>query len=116
MKFDDFNYEIYNPYILVQEDKKKNATVKDDKSKTDGIDSSMTGMEGLGGMGTGPALSVHALEQQKYGRYEFRSLSIDTPDNKDDPPKIQADLARQSTGDGEGIAVVKHHHPGAATE
>lgn len=22
MKFDDFNYEVYNPYILIQEDKK----------------------------------------------------------------------------------------------
>ena len=31
----------------------------------------MTGMEGLGGMGAGPALSVHALEQKNYGRYEF---------------------------------------------
>ena len=70
MKFDDFNYAIYNPYILVQEEKKKDQK-KDDKSKTDGIDSSMTGMEGLGGMGTGPALSAHALEQKNYGRYEF---------------------------------------------
>ena len=23
MKFDDFNYEIFNPYILIQEEKKK---------------------------------------------------------------------------------------------
>ena len=43
-------------------------------------------MEGLGGMGRGPALSAHALEQKNYGRYEFQSLSINTPDNKDEPP------------------------------
>ena len=96
MKFDDFNYAIYNPYILVQEKKNQEDAKKGEQSKTDGIDSSMTGMEGLGGMGTGPALSAHALEQKNYGRYEFQSLSINTPDNKDEQPQIDADL-RQST-------------------
>ena len=29
MKFDDFNYEVYNPYIFVQEDKTKTKEEKD---------------------------------------------------------------------------------------
>ena len=74
MKFDDFNYQVYNPYILVQEEKKKKGDKKgeDDKSRTDGIDSTVTGMEGgLGGMGKGPALSAYNLEQKNYAKYEF---------------------------------------------
>ena len=87
MKFDDFNYQVYNPYILVQEEKKKKGDKKgeDDKSRTDGIDSTVTGMEGgLGGMGKGPALSAYNLEQKNYAKYEFQSISVHTPDNKEE--------------------------------
>lgn len=73
MKFDDFNYQVYNPYILVQEEKKKDKGKGDKESLTDGIESSgpTLPMVGLGGVGQGPALSVYNLEQKNYGKYEF---------------------------------------------
>lgn len=60
MKFDDFNYEVYNPYILVQEQKDKNQKKKDKeqdelnketkKSKADEIISAAGGdVAGIGG-------------------------------------------------------------------
>lgn len=31
MKFDDFNYEVYNPYIMIQEDKNRPKVLKEEK-------------------------------------------------------------------------------------
>ena len=36
MKFDDFNYEVYNPYILVVEDKEKDGDKKGGGTTKDG--------------------------------------------------------------------------------
>lgn len=33
MKFDDFNYEVYNPYIMIPEDKNRTKMLKEDKEE-----------------------------------------------------------------------------------
>ena len=78
MKFDDFNYQLFNPYILVADDKTA-AGAK--KNKPDGLSSSVTHMDD-----GGPALSVHALEAKNFGTYDFKSISVHTPDNRDEHP------------------------------
>lgn len=64
MKFDDFNYNIFNPYILVQQatdDKNDPLAKKKGKASIEG--SSVTGGLGeQGGMTKAPALSVHNIE------------------------------------------------------
>ena len=78
MKFDDFNYEVYNPYILVQEVKQNKTGKGGSQSQTDGAGTS-TELNGLDKGGVQQdGLSVAALEAQGLGKYEFEHLSLNT--------------------------------------
>ena len=76
MKFDDFNYELFNPYILIESTKKSAAEISDG----DGTSVAPHAMK-RHKLGETPALSLHALEAQKMGQYEFQSISVKTPEN-----------------------------------
>jgi len=66
MKFDDFNYELFNPYILIESTKKSAAEIYEGDGKYV-APHAMKGQK----IGETPTLSLHALEAQKMGQYEF---------------------------------------------
>lgn len=86
MKFDDFNYEVFNPYILIQEQKKEG----EDKEAWKNGSVSTEVMKGLINP-KGPTLSKQALEMKQMDNYDFKSITCKTPDNKGD--EALADLS-----------------------
>ena len=82
MQFDDFNYEQYNPYILVEEDKAK--TRKARKMREFGTDEEIEFViDGTSNISPPAGLSEEALQDQKLDNYIFGSLSVKTPAGTD---------------------------------
>lgn len=77
MKFDDFNYEVYNPYILVSEDKPNPVKEGEEeqaegKSKTENdLSSVQKNDQGMISGNGNPVLSIQALEGKNLGKYDF---------------------------------------------
>ena len=63
MKFDDFNYEVYNPYILIEDTTNAGPQTK-------------AALLQLADGGGGTLLSHGALEQQMMDAYQFGTLSL----------------------------------------
>ena len=84
MQFDDFNYEQYNPYILVEEDKAK--TKKARKMREFGSEEEIDYVindERASNISPPAGLSEEALQDQKLDNYVFGSLSVKTPAGTD---------------------------------
>ena len=76
MKFDDFNYKVYNPYILVKEEQAKHGRrgkrehVIHEASREDDANSRGLSVKQF------PNLAV------ELPKYQFESLSVKTPEDK----------------------------------
>ena len=62
MKFDDFNYHIYNPYILIEDTNNTGPQTRQNIQKMADVN--------------GPILSHGALEQQTLDAYQFGTISL----------------------------------------
>ena len=86
MKFDDFNYDVFNPYILVEEKKikdEKGRLVKAPTARSRDQSELKTDDKGekeiVAVPEEEPGLSVQALEAQNLAKYEFQSISVKSP-------------------------------------
>ena len=94
MKFDDFNYEVYNPYIFVQEDKTKTKEEKDAERESISKMTSLNQVNGMEMSPERPGLTEHALEAQVLGRYDFQSISVKTPEHSEEPKDKISELQK----------------------
>ena len=85
MKFDDFNYDVYNPYILIEEVKNKDKNQDDaDGKKSESRSKATTQNLQLDmGVKNQPGLSALTLENNAMDRYDFPALSVKSPDDGD---------------------------------
>ena len=80
MKFDDFNYQVYNPYILVEDKdivKKKDDDDDGRQGSAEKMSPSKKGVADLGLDGSKSAvLSQKVIEGQNLEPYEFAPISV----------------------------------------
>jgi hypothetical protein len=79
MKFDDFSYKVYNPYILVQ-DKDVNKPVAEDDEEEGGKSAKKKKITLDIDRDSAPSLSQKMLENAVMPDYEFGPLSVKSED------------------------------------